>query len=188
MATNPARQTVAQMARLHLSPVGTIAPADAVAALAAAWLEVGLFTPDSLTFATDPSFNEVNSHQSNYPTRRIQESDSATVSVDLQEWSGENFRSVYGGGTVTMLTAGNYKFVPPALGARQEFSAIITIQDNAKHYRYVVPRCMQIEGVEQALQKGEEARLPLRLAVLGGDVGDAWYLLTDDPAFAPAAP
>lgn len=183
---DPTRIVVPGRTRVYLAQVGTTAPANSTAALAAGWTEVGLTTADSLSFATEPEFEEVTSAQSDFPTRRFQTSDGATVSVDLQEWSKDNFIYAFGGGTVTQVSAGQYKFVPPSLGSRSEFAAIIEIIDGAKHYRYVFPRVMQVEGVEQELQKGQEARLPLRLAVLGSDGVDAFYLLTDDPAFAAA--
>lgn len=186
MATNAARVVVAQRAKLSLATVGTALPTTLTDPLVGAFVDVGLFTPDSLTFSTDPSFNEINSHQSDYPVRRVQESDSATFSVTLQEWSVFNFQAIYGGGDVETVSAGVYRFTPPQLGARSEFSAVIEIQDNAKIYRYLIPRCIQVEGVEQALQKGSEAQLPLSLAVLGGDSLDSWSLLTNDPAFAPS--
>lgn len=187
MATNKARILVAQMARVWLAPVGTPAPADATVAMGAAWKDVGLFSPDSLSWATDPSFEEVQSHQSNYPTRVIQTGDAATLSVDLQEWSLANFQAVYGGGTITTITGSptQYRFAPPAIGARTSVAAVVEIIDGAKHARLVVPACEQREGVETNFERGAEATLPLRLSVIGSDLGDPWYLLTDDAAFAP---
>lgn len=192
MAGDATRITIAQMARVYLAPVGTIAPDGPVAVLDAAWKDVGLFTPDSLEWATDPNFEQVNSHQSNYPTRRFQTSDAATAQVDLQEWSGDNFKAVYGGGTVTQVTpsgggAPYYKFSPPAIGARTNVAAIIEIIDGTKHYRRIIPKCMQTEGVTQQFHKTSESTLPLRLSILGSDVGDPWYDVTDDPAFNPVA-
>lgn len=185
------RIVVAQMARVYLADVGTAAPADATTALAVDWKEVGYFTPDSLGWSTDPSFEEVRSHQSAYPTRRFQTEDTATAEVDLQEWSEANFVAVYGGGTVTeitpALTPPQYRFAPPAIGGRKQVAAVIEIIDGAKHYRRVVPLAEQSEGVEQKFERTSESTLPLRLTVLGADVGDSWYDLTDDPAFAPAA-
>jgi hypothetical protein len=188
MATDASRIVVAQLARVYLAPVGTAAPADPIIALADPWREVGLFTPDSLGWSTDPTFEEVRSHQSNYPTRRFQTEDAATVEVDLQEWSGENFKAVYGGGTITSVTGPptHYKYVPPAIGGRSEVACIIEIADGSKHYRRIIPRCQQVEGAAQTFEKSSESTLPLRLSVMGADVGDAWYDLTDDPAFAPA--
>lgn len=187
MAGDAQRILVPQMARVYLAPVGTAAPADPVIAPAAGWVDVGYFTPDSLSWATDPNFEEVQSHQSSYPTRRWQTSDSATIEVDLQEWSVLNFQAVFGGGTITQVTGppAHYKFSPPAIGARTQTAAMIEIIDGTKHYRMIVPKCQQNEGAELSLEKTSESTLPLRLTVIGSDVGDPWYLITDDPAFTP---
>lgn len=192
------RITVPQMARVYLAPVGTAAPAHSTDAMPAGWREVGLFTPDSLNFSTDPSFEEVRSHQSAYPTRRFQTEDAATLSVDLQEWSGPNFQAVYGGGDIVEVmdesvspavsySPPQYKFSPPKIGGRQEKAACVEIIDGTKHYRRMIPRAYQVEGVEQSLERTSESTLPLRMAVLGSDVGDPWHDLTDDSGFAPAA-
>lgn len=191
MATTPARVTVAGMARLYLAPTGTPFPANAGASLNAAFVEVGLFTSDSLTFSTDPSFEDVTAHQSAYPVRTIQTEDAATLEVDLLEWSAANFKSVFGGGSITEITPGTqYQFSPPPIGSRDEVAVIAKITDGTKDYLLCIPRAQQQEGVELELNRSGAAVLPLRLKVLGGDAGDAWYLLTDDTAFddTPGAP
>jgi hypothetical protein len=195
VATDASRIVVAQLARVYLAPVGTVAPDGPVVAMPTGWKEVGLFTPDSLGWSTDPSFEEVRSHQSNHPTRRFQTEDAASLEVDLQEWSADNFRAVYGGGAVTLVPAvtgppdraAYYKFVPPAIGSREDVAACIEIIDGTKRYRRMIPKCSQTEGVEQTFEKTSESTLPLRLSILGSDVGDPWYDMSNDPAFAPAA-
>lgn len=193
MALNAGRILVAGDARLYLAPVGTVFPVDATVALDADdWTEVGYFTPDSLTFATDPSFEDIQSHQSFFPTRTIQTGDAASLQVDLQEWSLSNFQAIYGGGSVSTIsvtgppTATHYKFSPPAVGTRVETAVIAEILDGTKHYRLCVPRSQQREGAEIPLNRGTDATLSLRLGVLGGGVGDPWYWLTTDSAFASA--
>ena len=186
---------VAQMARVWLAPVGTAAPASPTSVMPVGWFDVGLFTPDSLSWSTDPSFEEIRSHQSKYPTRRLQTEDAAAISVDLQEWSSGNFKAVYGGGTVTKIaadtTAGtpeHYKFVPPKVGARTKTAACIELTDGpTKVLRRIIPLCEQNEGVEQNFNATAESTLPLRLAILGSDLGDPWYDLSTIPAMAPAA-
>lgn len=183
--TDATQIVVPSRAFAYVAPTGTAAPADESATPAAAWVNVGLTTPDSLEFATEPQFESVNSHQSDYPVRRMQTSEAGTVKVDLQQWNDDNLKFAFGGGTVTTVTAGHFKFVPPALGARVERSVLVDWIDGAKVYRLVIPRCMQVEGVTTALQKGQEARLPLNLAILGGDAVDPWYILSNDPALNP---
>jgi len=181
--------TIAQKAAVSLGAVGSTAPTDLSPLLGTEYHEVGLFTPDSLGFNTDPSFEEVRSHQSNYPTRRFQTEDAATLSVDLQQWNGRNFKAVYGGGTIEQVSVDPepkvYRFTPPAIGAREATAAIVDLQDGPKKYRRIIPVSEQSEGVEQTFEKTSESILPLRLSVLGGDVGDAWYDYTNDEGFAP---
>ena len=189
MAGDSTRIVIAQIARVWLGKVGSLAPVDASTALGTDWYDVGYFTPDSLGWSTDPSFEEVRSHQSNFATRRFQTEDSAAMEVDLQEWSANNYAAVYGGGTVTTIgTTPNltYKYVPPSIGARKQVACIIELIDGAKRYRRIIPRAEQTEGVEQSFERASESTLPLRLSVVGSDVGDPWYDLISnaDPAFA----
>jgi len=173
---------------IWLAPVGTVAPVDSTIAPAAGWYSVGYTPDDSLTFATEPTFQEVRSAQSDFATRRFQVSDAASISVDLQQWNFQNFKAAMGGGQVTEVTPATtpktYKFVPPKVGERGELAALVDVTDGGKHYRYVLPRVFQNEGVQSQLHKGANSVLPLRLQVLGADTGDSWYLLTDDSAFA----
>lgn len=190
MSTDSSQILIPARTYVYLADVGTTAPVDAVVALDAGWVNVGLTTPDSLSFSTSPEFQEVESAQSDYPSLRFQTKESATVSVQLQQWNSANLQAVYGGGVVTEVTPATtpptYKFVPPKIGERGEKAAIVETIYGARNYRWVFPRVMQLEGVQVDLQKGQEARLPLSLGVLGGDVADAFYLLTNDPSFAPS--
>jgi hypothetical protein len=183
----PAEITVASRAYLFLAPVGTAAPTDATTALSATWKCVGLTTPDSLAFSTSPSFKEVPSGQSDYPALRFQDADAATLAVQLLQWSGANFKAVYGGGTLTEVTGPpvHWKYVPPRIGDRTEVAAITEIRMGVKRYRFIYPRVFQVEGVQLDLKRTEESRLPLSYAVLGSDDVDAWYMLTNDAAFTP---
>ena len=188
--TNSQAVLIAGRAYLYLAPTGTSEPTDittAMSAVDAAWVPAGLFTPDSLAFTTEPQFEEVNSHQSDFPVRRFQTSDSATLAVDLQEWNADNIVAVFGGGSVSDEGGGVYRYNAPLLGTRTEVAAVVEVVDGTKNYRWVFPRCLQIEGVDVQLNKGQEARLPLRLAVLGGDATSPFYFLTDDPAVNPFA-
>lgn len=181
--SNASEIVIPSRAYTWVGPVGTAAPVDEVTAPAAAFINVGLTTPDSLEFSTEPQFESVNSHQSDYPTRQFQTGDSATVAVDLQQWNKDNVKFAFGGGTVTSVSTGHYKFSPPAIGTRTEKTVLVDWIDGDKHYRLVIPRALQIEGVTTQLQKGQEARLPLKLAVQSDGTGDPFYILTDDPAF-----
>jgi len=190
--TDPTQYVVPQMARLWLAAVGVSAPAGPTVVFPTGWRDVGLFTPDSLSFATDANFEQIRSHQLMYPGREFQTEESGTVSVDLQQWNGSNFIAVFGGGSIVSVTATApatgtyYRFSPPRVGGRQSVQCCLEIIDGTKHYRRVVPRVFQGSGVEQSFNKTAESLLPLRLTILGSDLTDPFYDLTDDPNFDPA--
>lgn len=184
MAQNPANITVPGQFRMYVAPVGTAAPADSAAALGAAWVEVGYTTEDGSSFATDPAFEEVRSHQSDFPTRLLKTGDTATVGAVLQEFSRRNFEVAFGGGTITTIAAGQYRYDPPATGVSVPVAVLLEIVDGSKVYRFVVPKARNRSGVDLGLNKTSEAGLPVELTVEGAAGTSPWYVLTNDPAFA----
>ncbi|MEU4229427.1 hypothetical protein AB0F17_34465 [Nonomuraea sp. NPDC026600] len=171
----------AQVARLWLAPVGTVAPDGPTVAMPTGWYNIGMFTPDSLNWSTDPQFEETRAHQSNFPVKRWQTEDNATLEVDLLEWTLQSFQAVYGGGAVEKVTPSGggtayYKFTPPAIGQRVEVAACLELGDGPlRRMRRMIPRAEQAEGVEQTFEKTSSSTLPLRLSVLGSDVGAPYY-------------
>lgn len=184
MAQNASNITIPGQFRMYVAPVGTGAPADVAAALGASWVEVGYTTEDGSSFTTDPNFEEVRSHQSDYPTRLLKTGDQATVAAVLQEFSKANFVTAFGGGTVTTISAGQYRYDPPATGVSVPVACIMEVVDGAKSYRVVVPKARARSGVDLNLNKTSEAGLPVELTVEGASGVSPWYVLTNDPAFA----
>lgn len=191
MAGNKQRIVIPHRVRVFLAPAGTAAPADATSEMPEGWVDVGFTNRDDTAFNTEVSTGGVESHQSDYVTRKYVESRGGRVEAALQEWSAENFRAVHGGGEVTEVTPATvpptYKFVPPE-DVPESMQACLQVNDGTKAYRYIVPSCAQAEGVETSLAKAGSSTLPLALDVEGQDGVPPWYLLTNDPAFAPAAP
>ncbi|MFI6541520.1 hypothetical protein ACIBHY_54340 [Nonomuraea sp. NPDC050547] len=182
----------ASIAALWLAPVGTSAPEGPTATMPTGWKNVGLFTPDSLSWSGDPEFSETEAHQSAYPVKVWQTKDAASLEVELLEWSAPNMMAVYGGGTIEEVTpsgggAKYYKYTPPSIGTRSEVAAVLELGDGLRKMRRIIPRCMQREGVQQELSRDESATLPLNLSVLGSDVGSAFYDVFNT-AFASFAP
>uniref|UniRef100_UPI003F499766 phage tail tube protein n=1 Tax=Streptosporangium sp. CA-235898 TaxID=3240073 RepID=UPI003F499766 len=180
------------LSRVWLAPVGTAAPAGPTIAMDEDWRDVGHFTPDSLNWETSPEFEEAKSAQSDYAIASWQTGDGATLEVDLYEWTGANFQAVFGGGTITKITpAGDpapppyFKFVPPKVGARDEVAVVVELINGGRHMRRIIPRAQQVEGVTQSLNKTEASILPLRLKVLGSDLADPFYDLSDFDSFDP---
>lgn len=171
---------------VYLGIVGSAMPAT-LAAPGAGWWNVGLTNPESARFRVSPEFEQVMAHQSNYPVKILQTTDAAGMDVDLLQWNGDNFRAVYGGGSIARITGtpNLFRFVPPAFGGREELAAILDVVYGAKTYRFMAGRVFNQSETELELNKSPETKLPLRLSILGGDAIDAWSMLTNDPAFDP---
>lgn len=187
MAQNRARLVVPGRAYLHAAPVGTAAPVDSVVALAATFVELGFTTEDSTEFTYTPDVEKKRAHQSDFPVRTIFKGADAALKSVLEEWSGYNFQRAFGGGTSTEVSPGNYKYSPPS-GSLEEIMLILSIKDGGKNYRWVVPSASPENGLTVPLNRTDTADLEVNWGVNGSDSGDPWYLLTDDPAFAPLAP
>lgn len=189
MAQTKARIRVAGRAYAYVAPAGTTAPVDQEVAPAAAFKEVGFTSQDGTEFTYEPQIEKVMSHQSDYPTRVIFTGVEASVKTEMQEWSAENFRAALGGGTATEVSAGPpavYKFAPPA-GVILDYVILLDIVDGSLKYRWVIQSGTPEEGLTIPLSRTEESKLEVTWNINGADTGDAWYLLTNDPAFAPAA-
>lgn len=181
----PERIVIPGRLRLWLADGTATAPTTAVSAMPSGWRDVGLTQPEGTEFVRGFEQVSVMSHQSDYPTRKGVTSRTGRINANLQEWSGDNFAATLGGGTVTEVSTGVYKYSPPA-GNNEELQACLEVIDGTKHYRYIVPSCALAEGFTQSLAKTAESVLPLQLDVQGQDGVDPWYVITDDPAFEPA--
>lgn len=185
MAGNKARITIPGRVRLYIDRTGVAPiPADESVALNAAFVDVGFTQPEGTSFAVGFEQLAVMSHQSDYATRKGITGRSGRITLNMQEWSGQNLAVASGGGTVTEVSTGHFKFVPPE-GNNESVQAILQVEDGTKKYRYIVPQATVGEGIEIPLNKTAESILPLTLDVEGQDGVPPWYLLTNDPAFAP---
>lgn len=189
MTVNAAETLVPGRLYFHVAPAGTAAPADESAALNVAFVNCGHTTPDATQIATEPEFQPVNSHQSDYPIDYIHVSETGSLSINLLQWNANNLRTAFGGGSVTEIGtsgSGKFKFSPAAIGGREEVTGILELFSGTHKYRWVIPRAMQMEGVTLEFQKANPTGLPVRLGFLGDDGVLPFYLLTDDPSFDPA--
>lgn len=186
MGTNRDAVTVPGTVEIALAQVGVAAPVDETVALGAGWYVLGFSTEDGTQFVpSDPNFVQRRAHQSDWPVRTIQTSDAARIQADMMQLDANTIVAVLGGGTITVVSPGHYKYTPPKVGGRKEFAACVTAIDGTKRYRWIVPLVLQTEGATFQLHKGEETQPALRLEVQGSDIADGWYLLSNDPALNP---
>lgn len=173
---------------IYIAPVGTTLPANETVALHAAFTELGYATEDGVTVGASLNVEEIRSWQSATPTRRILTERDYTITAELQQWNELNFQTAFGGGEVSQITAGHYRYSYPSdSDALGEHACIVDWVDGDKKYRQVFPRVSPSDGGEFNLNRTSLSTLQLSLMGLKPDNEDATYLLTNDPAFAPAS-
>lgn len=180
---NTAELKVGANGSIHVAPVATTAPADEVAAYGSGWIDLGLMSEDGVKLRDEKTEQAFRSWQLFYPARKQITERRFTSAFVMQQWNKNNIPLAFGGGTVSTVSTGHYKYQPPAPQTRDERALGIDWLDGSYHYRLLIPKGQVGEPVESDVNKGNLALLPITFEVIGGETGDPWYLLTDDPAF-----
>lgn len=168
------------------APVGTVAPASQDAVPAAGWLDLGYTSEDGVTFRDSKTLEAIPVWQLFHPARRIVTARDTNVEFVLRQWGKSQVPFAFGGGEITTVSAGNFKYSPPAPEDIDERSLMVDWADGTKNYRLVIVRGMVSDAVETNFVRSAASDLPITFSVNGSEAGDPWYLLTDDPALNPA--
>lgn len=172
---------------IYIAPSGSTLPTAPTGPVDGAFFDLGYISEDGISATFGVEVEDVAAFQSLLPIRRVVTGRTAEMSFTLRQWSAETFAFALGGGTFTDDGAGTYTFFPPAnADALQEKTVIIEWNDGAKNYRLCIERAVVVENVETQIVRNAAADLPITLSVLGSESTDAWFLITDDPAFATA--
>lgn len=173
---------------IYVGAVGATIPASIDDALdGAAWTDLGYVTEDGVSWTDGKSLTSIRAWQSFYDLRRIVESKEGSLGFTLMQWSGENVKLAFGGGTIDEAAgSGLYKFTPPDPATIDERAMAVEWTDGDKDYRLVFPKGMVSENVETNIVRTDSANLPISFALLGQAGVNPFELYTNDPAFADA--
>lgn len=170
---------VAGAGHVYVAAAGTTLPED-LATLGAAWTDLGYVTEDGVAFTFSRTTQDINAWQGS-KIRVLTTAEPVTVGLALMQTNGDVLKAAFGGGAIT-LSAGVYKFTPPAEGVNTERALVVEFNDGLLTYRYCLQR-VQIEGdVTFTLTKAGAVTYPITFGVL--DNGDAakYFILSDDSA------
>lgn len=188
MAQDPTEVMIPTRAKLWLAEPGTTMPVSESAVPGAGWFDVGLTTEDGTQIVTNPTWTEIYAHQSAKPVKKFRTRDPWALDIVLMQFTARNLTAAVGGGVSVEVSSGHYKWSPADEEAGEPTAALLDlVGDEGFLYRLAIPVAQATNAVTIPLNKTAEARLPLHLDILGGDTGDPCFLLTDDPAFDPAA-
>lgn len=173
---------------LYVALVGSAIPATIADPLDADWIDLGFASEDGVAWTDGKTIKPLRGWQSFYDLRRIITAREGMLKYGLIQWSGDNFRLAFGGGTITESAPGSglYEYTPPDPEEIDERAQAIEWQDGAKNYRLIFPKGMVTENVETTIARTDMAMLPITFSLLGEDGVEPFRLQTDDPAFADA--
>ena len=167
---------VAGAGHVFVAPEGTAAPVD-LAALPADWVDIGYVTTDGVTFTFSRETEDLDAWQGD-KIRVLTTRYPATVGFSLMQTSSDVIVLAMGGGSVTEVSTGVYKYLPSTDNAVRSF--VVEFDDEGKKYRYYVPRS-QVEGdVAFTLTRAGAVTYPLTFGLLDND--PKYVILSNDEA------
>jgi hypothetical protein len=187
MPWNDSDQTViAGTGEVYVAAVGTALPASTSATLAAAFNGLGYHSEDGVSINSSVEIEEHRAWQSKHAIRRERGDEEFQVTFELLQWNEINVPLAFGGGTVTDLGGGQFKYVPPSeTDGIEERTLIVDLDDGADRLRLIIPRGTVVEGVESQFARGTMSPLPITFKALEPETGgDAWHFLTNRADFA----
>lgn len=174
---------------VFVAPVGTAIPADPTEEFDPAFIGLGLLSEDGIKFNRDVTVKGYGAFQFKNEVRRGVEKEELGASFSLEQWNPDNFKFAFGGGEVTEVDSGIYRYdFPSGDDALEERLLVIRWNDGGKNYQLAFERGNVTEGVEVNLKRSDMAMLPIGYKALASAGVDSIgvSLITDDAAFATA--
>lgn len=185
MSKNTEQIRVGADGAFSVAPDGTSLPED-LNPLGGAYTELGYFSEDGVTMTKGRTVEGVPAWPSPVDVRKLVSTEAFSLAGELLQWNSDTLTTAYGGGEISEVGDDVYRYDPPdpADGLPMQV-AVLDWEDGPHMYRVVVAKASAAEDAETQIVRTAAAGLPLTLEANAGDDGVTWYLLTNDPAFAP---
>lgn len=181
---------VAGDGQFYVASVGTALPTTGpTQALNSAFSGLGYHNEEGVSIKSTPEIKEIKAWQSRHAIRRELVGLEAMITCQLLQWNEVTVPFAFGGGVITDLGSGKYRYdFPEDTAQLQEKAVVIDCKDGLINYRFVFPRGNVVEAVEAAFSRDDAAGLPISFNALApSDGGSFGYFLTDSPAFVPGS-
>lgn len=173
---------VAGDGQVYVAPVGTALPTTGPSqALNSAFEGLGFLTDDGVSLSVSPDIQDFMAWQSRRPIRRELKAQEVQVQFTLQQWDEDSVPFAFGGGGITDLGAGSYRYDLPDDSAQlQEKAIVVDLIDGSIRWRWVFPRGNVTDAVESKFSRDSAAGLPVTWKALEPTTGGAaGYALTN---------
>lgn len=185
---DPDQLVVAGDGLILVAPEGTAFPDDIDDVidldLAAAWVDLGYMTESGPRAAFGRNTKDIKAWQSFYALRTLTTETPSRVEFDMRQWNADTM-GVAMGGVVITATANGTMLAPQGPSFRDIRQLIVYGIDGDKHYAFCFRRTQNDKELQFPFTREDATALAVGMKVLGPPVGenDAWFMLTDDPAF-----
>lgn len=166
------------------TPGATItAPTDEVTAVDSDLVQVGFISEDGVTFRDSKDVGALKAWQTPYDVRRFVTGRNFEVEFNMEQWNWHTIPFAFGGGTLSVPSAGHYKFVPPDADDLDERALVVDWIDGTRKYRLWVPLGIVTNQVEVNVKRDEGAMFPITFGAIFDGTNPAFTIFTDDAAF-----
>lgn len=172
--------------RVYLAPVGTTLPTDVTTPLNASFVEVGHISEDALTESLEINTEKLRSWQRPIGIRTLTTEVNWTFQFQMLETSPLNLELYYGGAESTVAT-GVATTAIKAWPQGVAKAAVIEIEDGDVITRFAIPKVEVGDRGEVNHVNTDGTMYDVTLNVLGTDLDDMGYRITNDPTFVSMA-
>lgn len=158
---------------------------DLAVDLPAGFVDLGLLTDSGPKASFGRTVKDIPAWQSFDPVRSLVTAIPKQIEFDLEQWNDDNL-SLGLGGTVITDTATGVMLEPEDDSFLNYKRLVIYAEDGGKHYAFCFRRTQNVKELTFPFGREDISALPIGMKVLKAPAGEgkAWYMLTDDPAFA----
>lgn len=172
---------------VYVSDLGVAFPTDIDTAIADDWLHLGYTTENGVKPGLKRTIFEARASQAFYPIRRVVTAIESLIEFELQQWNSDTVLLALGGGEITALGGGLFKYVPPEESFIDERQLLLHTVDGDRSYRWGYQRVQNTKDFASDFTRTALATLPIGMTLLDPGADDAFFFITDDPAFEAAS-
>lgn len=181
MAQDATQVRVGVSGRLYVAPVGTAFPTT-TAGPWTGFVDVGLLAEPGPAMAASVNTTDVMAWQAYFPVRTVNTSRGMEWKFKILQSTGTALKLSFGGGTITSLGGGDYRYDPPAPGVVDERALGLEVNDGAFIYRWLNDRAILASIGDVSMAKDASISYDLSFRSLDSNSGKPWRLITNDAA------